>query len=75
MFRVIRDSASSDSFAEGLEGLMQGPVYTRPVEVQGKKVPEVLLSGDHARIERWRRQQAVRKTKEIRPELLDDWPE
>ena len=69
------DSASSDSFAEGLEGLLQGPVYTRPVEVQGKKVPEVLLSGDHARIERWRRQQAVRKTKEIRPELLDDWPE
>lgn len=69
------DSASLDTFAEGLDGLLQGPVYTRPVEVEGVRVPGMLLSGDHARIETWRRQQAVRRTQERRPELLDDWPE
>lgn len=68
-------SAELDSFAPGLDGLLQGPVYTRPSELNGQKIPEQLLSGDHARVERWRREQAVRRTKERRPELLEDWPE
>src|SRR5439155_1172423 len=52
-------------------GLLEGPQYTRPVEHEGKRVPSVLLSGDHAMIERWRRGQAIRRTAERRPELLD----
>lgn len=67
-------SAERDSFAPGLEGLLQGPVYTKPVEIEGKKVPDVLLSGDHSQIERWRREQAVKRTRERKPELLEDWP-
>ncbi len=68
-------SAELDSLAPGLDGLLQGPVYTRPSDLNGKEVPEVLLSGDHAQIEQWRREQAVRSTQERRPELLEDWPE
>lgn len=68
-------SAELDSFSPGLDGLLQGPVYTRPKDVVGLTVPEVLLSGDHARIEQWRREQAVRRTRERRTELLEDWPE
>ncbi len=67
-------SAYMDSFAGGLDGLLQGPVYTRPKEVEGRKVPDVLLSGDHTKTEQWRRQQAVRRTQERRPDLLEDWP-
>lgn len=52
-------------------GLLEYPHYTRPREFEGFAVPEVLLSGDHARIARWRRQQALRRTKELRPELLE----
>ena len=51
-------------------GLLEYPQYTRPREFRGKRVPEILLSGDHARIARWRRQQALRRTRERRPELL-----
>jgi tRNA (guanine37-N1)-methyltransferase len=68
-------SAQLDSFSPGLDGLLQGPVYTRPKEVGGLSVPEVLLSGDHARIENWRREQSVKRTKERRPELLEGWPQ
>jgi tRNA (guanine37-N1)-methyltransferase len=60
-------SAESDSF-EG--GLLDWPHYTRPAEWRGRRVPEVLLSGDHARIQAWRRQQALRATHERRPDLL-----
>lgn len=67
-------SAELDSFSPGLDGLLQGPVYTRPKEVAGLTVPEVLLSGDHARIDKWRREQAVQRTQQRRPELLEDWP-
>ncbi|MFH1169819.1 MAG: tRNA (guanosine(37)-N1)-methyltransferase TrmD [Chloroflexota bacterium] len=52
-------------------GLLEYPQYTRPVEYRGWRVPEVLLSGDHARIARWRREQSVRRTMKRRPELLD----
>ena len=62
-----RWAAEEDSHAIGL---LEGPHYTRPAEFRGWSVPEVLLSGDHARIERWRRQQALRRTWERRPDLV-----
>ena len=52
-------------------GLLEHPHYTRPREFDGLQVPEVLLSGDHARIKRWRRQQALKKTRAARPDLFD----
>lgn len=63
------ESAATDSF---YEGLLAPPVYTRPSEYRGMKVPDVLRSGDHARVEAWRREEALRLTKLRRPELLDD---
>ena len=65
-----RASAATDSFYEG--GLLSPPSYTRPSEYRGHEVPEVLLSGDHARIARWRREQALRLTEERRPDLLEE---
>jgi tRNA (guanine37-N1)-methyltransferase len=61
------DAASDDSHATGL---LEYPHYTRPPEYRGLRVPDVLLSGDHARIERWRREQALQRTWERRPDLL-----
>jgi tRNA (guanine37-N1)-methyltransferase len=61
------DGALSDSHASGL---LEGPHYTRPAEFRGWGVPEALLSGDHARIARWRRQQALLRTAQQRPDLL-----
>lgn len=61
------ESARQDSFASGL---LEGPQYTRPLEVGGIEVPEVLRSGNHAAISRWRRQEALRRTWLRRPELL-----
>jgi tRNA (guanine37-N1)-methyltransferase len=61
------DSAATDSFYD--EPLLAPPGYTRPAEFRGMKVPEVLLSGDHSRIEKWRREEAERLTKEARPDL------
>ena len=63
-----QDSAVSDSF-EG-EGLLEGPQYTRPEVFRGMKVPEVLLSGHHAEIEAWRREQALVRTRARREDLL-----
>lgn len=63
-------SAATDSF---FEGLLAPPSYTRPPEYRGLRVPEVLLSGDHARIEAWRREQAIRLTRERRPDLWARW--
>ncbi|MGD8727826.1 MAG: tRNA (guanosine(37)-N1)-methyltransferase TrmD [Gemmatimonadales bacterium] len=60
------ESAASDSH---YEGLLSPPSYTRPRAYRGKTVPQVLLSGDHAAIETWRRQQAERLTRERRPDL------
>ena len=51
--------------------LLEYPQYTRPEVFMGRKVPEVLLSGDHAKIEQWRRKQSLERTKKIRPDLLD----
>ena len=60
-------SARDDSFSVGL---LEGPHYTRPAEFRGWKIPEVLLSGNHAEIARWRKEQAVKRTKQNRPDLL-----
>jgi tRNA (guanine37-N1)-methyltransferase len=60
-------SVEGDSF---VRGLLDYPHYTRPAEYAGQQVPEVLLSGHHAEIRRWRRQQALRRTWERRPDLL-----
>lgn len=67
---VIGDeqSALGDSFQDGL---VAPPEYTRPPDFRGWKVPEVLLSGNHAKIEQWRYDQSVQRTKERRPELID----
>jgi tRNA (guanine37-N1)-methyltransferase len=62
------NSAVTDSFADGL---LEHPHYTRPPEFNGMKVPEVLLSGDHARIARWRRSEQLKRTWLRRPELLE----
>jgi tRNA (guanine37-N1)-methyltransferase len=61
------DSAREDSFSQGL---LEYPQYTRPAEFRGMNVPEVLLSGNHAEIARWRAEQARLRTKERRPDLL-----
>jgi len=61
------ESAVQESHAAGL---LEYPQYTRPAEFRGRAVPEVLLSGDHRRIERWRREQSLRRTFERRPDLL-----
>lgn len=64
------ESVIDDSFAEGaMEGLLEGPVYTKPPEWRGRAVPPVLLSGNHAAIVRWRRDEALRRTVANRPEL------
>ena len=54
------------------DSLLEGPSYTRPPQWRGLSVPEVLLSGDHAKIVAWRREQAVRRTRERRPDLLGE---
>lgn len=66
---VLGDEASAveDSFATGL---LEYPQYTRPVEFEGVRVPDILLSGNHAAIAKWRREQALEKTKRLRPDLL-----
>lgn len=67
---VVGDDASveGDSF---VRGLLDYPHYTRPAEFRGMKVPDVLLSGHHGEIRRWRKQQALRRTLERRPDLLE----
>jgi tRNA (guanine37-N1)-methyltransferase len=62
-------SASDDSFAAGM---LEGPQYTRPAEFRGWKVPDVLLSGNHAKIAAWRKKEAERRTRQSRPDLLGE---
>jgi len=64
------DSAGADSFGE--EGLLEGPQYTRPEEFRGMKVPQVLLSGHHAEIQKWQKIQALARTRERREDLLGE---
>ena len=62
-------SAGDDSFSSGL---LEAPQYTRPAEFRGWKVPDILLSGNHPEIAAWRKDQALRRTRENRPDLLDE---
>ena len=62
-------SATDDSFSAESSGL-EAPQYTRPAEFRGWKVPEVLLSGNHVEIAQWRKEQAIKRTRENRPDLL-----
>ena len=66
------ESGIGDSFQEGF---LDCPWYTRPADFEGLKVPEVLMSGDHARIGRWREREAIARTRERRPDILRDEPE
>ncbi|WP_018020964.1 tRNA (guanosine(37)-N1)-methyltransferase TrmD [Corynebacterium doosanense] len=63
-----QDSHLEDSFSDGL---LEGPSYTRPREWRGLEVPEVLLGGDHKKIEAYRRRESLRRTRDVRPDLLD----
>ncbi len=64
------DSADTDSFGNGL---LEYPQYTRPEEFRGKKVPDILLSGHHANVEKWRLEQSIERTKTRRPDLYEAW--
>lgn len=64
------ESAAGDSFSRGL---LDHPHFTQPAEWEGEKVPDILLSGHHANIEAWRHNQALERTKELRPDLYDRW--
>jgi tRNA (guanine37-N1)-methyltransferase len=68
---VLNDetSALTDSFQDNL---LAPPVYTRPVDFRGWKVPDILMSGDHRKIEEWRQEQSYQRTKERRPDLMGD---
>ncbi len=72
--RMLEGVLTNDDCWKGesiASGMLEYPQYTRPYEFHGKTVPEVLLSGHHANIEKWRREQAMKKTEECRPDLLD----
>jgi tRNA (guanine37-N1)-methyltransferase len=60
-------SAGDDSFSNGL---LEAPQYTRPADFRGWKVPDVLLSGNHSEIAKWRKEQAIKRTRENRPDLV-----
>ncbi|MDO5591335.1 MAG: tRNA (guanosine(37)-N1)-methyltransferase TrmD [Bacillota bacterium] len=63
-------SAETDSFQDGL---LEYPQYSRPEEWNGRKVPDILLSGDHAKVDAWRLEQSLLRTKAIRPDLYEAW--
>jgi tRNA (guanine37-N1)-methyltransferase len=67
-----QESAETDSFAPGRDGLLDAAHYTRPPVYRGLEVPGVLLSGDHAAIEEWRRRSSRDRTRKARPDLLED---
>lgn len=64
------EATLEESFSANISGQLEYPQYTRPDEFKGEKVPEVLLSGNHAQINKWRSQKSLEKTKKIRPDLL-----
>lgn len=67
-------AAHQDSHSAGLDGLLEGPQYTRPFTFRDEQVPDILLSGHHANQEKWRREQALLRTLNQRPELLETLP-
>ena len=68
---VLNNEASAE-FESFQDNLLEYPQYTRPEEYEGRKVPEVLLSGHHANIEKWRREKSIERTLAARPDLLAD---
>lgn len=66
------DSPREESFSQSYGGLLEYPQYTRPAEFRGLGVPEILKSGDHAKIAAWRRERALERTRERRPDLLPE---
>lgn len=62
-------SPEDESFSD--PNLLEAPAYTKPIEFRGMKVPDILLSGHHARIEEWKKEQAIKRTRENRPDLLE----
>ena len=66
---ISEDSLLSESFSDGL---LDYPVYTKPSEYRGMKVPEVLLSGNHAKIDEWRENMRIERTKKNRPDIIDE---
>ena len=64
---ITKESYESDSFENNL---LDYPTYTKPVDFRGLKVPDILLSGDHKKIDEYRKNEQIRKTKELRPDLL-----
>lgn len=69
---VLGNQESGDSESHS-NYLLEYPQYSRPEEWMGKKVPQVLLSGDHAKVDEWRLEQSLQRTKELRPDLYDKW--
>jgi tRNA (guanine37-N1)-methyltransferase len=69
------DSSKDESFSESAEGGLEYPQYTRPEDFRGMRVPDILLSGNHAEIKKWRRQRALERTKKWRPDLLNSGQE
>lgn len=68
---VLNNDVSAE-FETFHDNLLEYPQYTRPAEFMGKKVPEILLSGDHAKVDKWRREQSVIRTAKYRPDLLEE---
>src|SRR5690606_18182756 len=68
---VVGNPESLAEESHGTDGLLEYPVYTKPPEWQGLEVPAVLLSGHHAKVARWRRDEALRRTAQRRPELIE----
>lgn len=64
------DSLLEESFSHGQDGLLEYPLYTKPASWRGREVPPILLSGDHAKVDQWRRQQSEELTRRRRPDLL-----
>ena len=65
------ESSLQDSFQDTLSGLLDSPHFTRPETYNGERVPAVLMSGNHAQIARWRREQSLRLTSQNRPDLIE----
>ncbi len=74
MIEGVLDSQETASVESHYNGLLEYPQYTRPPEFMGREVPEILLSGHHANIEKWRREQSILRTLKKRPELIEKAP-
>ena len=72
MIEGVLDSSETASVESHYDGLLEYPQYTRPPEFMGREVPEILLSGHHANIEKWRRERSLEITRKNRPDLLED---